>query len=64
MCVNDPARICIVPIKRKYYSDTLAIVPVNGIVNSSEVVFAIFMTAKEVAEKWSIADQRVLILCL
>lgn len=28
MCVNDPTRIRIVPIMRKYYSDALAIVPI------------------------------------
>ena len=28
--VNDPTKMCIVPIMQKYYSDTLAIVPING----------------------------------
>ena len=28
MFVNDPARMCIVPITWKYYSDMLAIVPI------------------------------------
>ena len=28
MCVNDPTKICIVPITRVYYSDAFAIVPI------------------------------------
>ena len=28
--VNDPTGICIVPIMRKYYSDSLIVVPINS----------------------------------
>ena len=39
VCVNDPTRICIVPITRKYYSDMLIIVPINSYV--SELLMAV-----------------------
>ena len=30
LLVNDPTGTCIIPIMQKYYSDTLAIVPIDG----------------------------------
>lgn len=30
VCVNEPVRVCVIPIERKYYSDTIAVVSTNG----------------------------------
>lgn len=47
----------------KYYSDIVAIVPMMWYTDIRLEGFSMFMSVKQAAEKWSISDRRIRVLC-